>query len=154
MGITDVLKVWYKFFMVIRLLAVYEYQTFTEIDTSRKIQTRWCKGLAFGGRAHVLDVSEIWNKIWSLDDKYAKTTSIKNCWKNLLSWNIIILMLVLQKLMQIYLVLHQLKKNIRLNIYEWLSWIIGRCQDYVQWQLQCTQIFWRQWCCKEIWITG
>ena len=79
MGIISVLKVGYKFFMVRRLLAMYEYQTFTDIDTARKIQKRGCKGLAFGGKTHVLDAYEILNHIWSLDEKYTKTTSIKNC---------------------------------------------------------------------------
>ena len=47
MGIIAVLKVGHKISMVRKLLAVYEDQTFTEIDTSRKSQNRGCKGLAF-----------------------------------------------------------------------------------------------------------
>ena len=69
--------------MVRRLLDVYEDYTFTDIDTARKRKKRGFKGLEFGGKAHILDVDEILNKIWSLDEKYAKTTSIENCWKNM-----------------------------------------------------------------------
>ena len=47
MGIISVLKVRYKFFMIIRLLAVYEDQSFTDIDTARKRQKMGCKGMAF-----------------------------------------------------------------------------------------------------------
>ena len=83
MGIIAVLKVGYKFFMVRRLLDAYEDHFFTDIDTAWKIQKRGCKGLAFGGKYRVLDAAEILNHILSLDQKYAKTTSIKNCWKNL-----------------------------------------------------------------------
>ena len=81
MGIIEVLKVGYKFFMVRRLLAVYEDQNFTEIDTARKIQNRGCKGMAFGGKYNIIDAAEILNQFWSLDEKYSKTTSIKNYWK-------------------------------------------------------------------------
>ena len=71
--------------MVRRLLAVYEDQTFTEIDMAQKKQNRGYKGLEFGGKSHVLDVDEILNRIWILDEKHAKTTSIKKCWKNMAS---------------------------------------------------------------------
>ena len=63
MGIIEVLKVGYKFFIVGRLLAVYEYQKFTEIDTAWKRQNIGCKGLAFEGKSHVLDSAEILNQI-------------------------------------------------------------------------------------------
>ena len=68
--------------MIRRLLAVYEDQTFTENDTAQKRQKIGCKSIQFGGKAHVLDSAEILNQNWSLDDKYAKTNSINNCWKN------------------------------------------------------------------------
>ena len=71
--------------MVRRLLDVYEDQNVREIDKARKRKNRGCKGLAFGGEAHVLDAAEILNQIWSIYDKYAKTTSVRNCWKNLIS---------------------------------------------------------------------
>ena len=43
--------------MVRSLSDVYEDQTFTEIDTSRKRQRIGCKGLEFGGKYCVLDVA-------------------------------------------------------------------------------------------------
>ena len=85
MGIIAVLKVGYKLFMVRILLAVYEDQTFTEIYIARKRQKRGCKGMSFRGKAHIIDAPEILNHICSLDEKYAKKTSIKSCWKNLVS---------------------------------------------------------------------
>ena len=79
MGIIAVFKVRYKLFMVGRFLAVYEDKTFREIGTARKTKNRVCKSLTFEGKARVLDEAEILNQIWSLDENYAKTTSIKNC---------------------------------------------------------------------------
>ena len=35
----------------------------------------------FGGKAHVLDAAEISFELWSDDDKYARKTSIVNCWR-------------------------------------------------------------------------
>ena len=84
-GIISVLKVRYKFFIVRRLYAVYKDQNFTETDAARKMQQIGCKGMAFRGKDYVLDVAEILNHIWVFDEKYAKTTSIKNCWKNMIS---------------------------------------------------------------------
>ena len=77
MGIIAVLRVRYKLFMVRRLLAVYEDQCFTDIDTARKGQKIGCKVLTFVGKSHVLDAAEILNQIWSLNEKYSKITSIK-----------------------------------------------------------------------------
>ena len=85
MGIIEVFKVVCKLFIIRSFLAAYEDQTFTDIDTAQKRQKRGCKGLTFGGKYCVLDAAEILNQIWSLDEKYTKTTSINNCWKNLVS---------------------------------------------------------------------
>ena len=67
--------------MVRRLLDVYEDYTFTDIDTARKRKKRVYKGLEFGGKAHILDVDEISNKIWILDEKYAKKLPLRTAGK-------------------------------------------------------------------------
>jgi hypothetical protein len=40
-----------------------------------------CQGLAYGGKATVLDAVEILNEIWNNDGKYATTDGIMCCWR-------------------------------------------------------------------------
>ena len=81
MCIIAALKVGYKLFMARRLLAVYEDKKFMDIDTERKRQKRGRKVVTFGVKSRALDAADILNHTWVFDEKYAKKTSIKNCWK-------------------------------------------------------------------------
>ena len=42
---------------------------------------RGCRGLAFGGKATVLDTITILNDIWSVDGRYAREDGISRCWR-------------------------------------------------------------------------
>eukprot|EP00978_Attheya_sp_CCMP212_P019422 scaffold54421_cov57-Attheya_sp.AAC.2 len=44
-------------------------------------QQRGCKGLAYGGKAHILDAMNILDSIWGQDGKYAYNDSIQWCWR-------------------------------------------------------------------------
>ena len=81
MGMVATLKVGYRYLMLNKLLSVYDANTFENLDKARSRQKRGCKGLAFGGKAHMLDVAEILDEIWRRDGKYASTKMIVNCWR-------------------------------------------------------------------------
>ena len=59
MGMITVLEVGCKLFMVNKLLGLYEYQSFADIDLTRKNYKRGCKGLSFREKSCVLDADEI-----------------------------------------------------------------------------------------------
>lgn len=42
---------------------------------------RGCKGLAFGGKAHLLDCMEILTGLWNKDQKYAFNSAVMRCWR-------------------------------------------------------------------------
>ena len=81
MGIIACLKVGYKITMLRKLLTLFDEDGgFQAVANARANARRGCKGLAVGGKAHVLDVMQILAKLWNEDRKYARTQSVKNCW--------------------------------------------------------------------------
>ena len=81
MGMVATLKVGYRYLMLNKLLSVYDANTFEALDKARSRQKGGCKGLAYGGKAHMLDVAEILDEIWRRDGKYASNKMIVNCWR-------------------------------------------------------------------------
>ena len=82
MGMIASLKVGYKTLMLNQLLDIFDEEgKFGLAGERRKQQTAGCKGLAFGGKATVLDAMKILHAIWSNDRKYATEAGINRCWR-------------------------------------------------------------------------
>eukprot|EP00978_Attheya_sp_CCMP212_P015924 scaffold41272_cov37-Attheya_sp.AAC.2 len=78
MGMIASLKVGYKLEMLGRLLAIFDLEGgFQQAAVSCGRQRRGCKGLAYGGKAHILDAMNILDYIWGQDGKYAYNDSIQ-----------------------------------------------------------------------------
>ena len=93
MGMIAALKVGYRVTMLEQLLALFDVEGgFAAAATARAKQKDGCKGLAYGGKATVLDAIEILNSIWKGDNKYARKDSIQRCWRKAailpLSWDV------------------------------------------------------------------
>jgi hypothetical protein len=81
MGIIASLKVGNKLSMLETLLAIFDVEGgYEKAAKARRHQKRGCKGLQYGGKAHVLDAMNLLDNIWSQDDKYASEDSIYCCW--------------------------------------------------------------------------
>ena len=77
MGMIAALKVGYCVKMLDSLLAIFDVDGgYASAATARALQKDGCKGLAYGGKATVLDAIEILNSIWNGDNKYARKESI------------------------------------------------------------------------------
>lgn len=82
MGMISTLKVGYKAYMLEKLLTIFDCDGgFKWAYKRRKQQKRGLKGLAYGGRPHILDAMGILDMVWSRDGKYAKKKSILRCWR-------------------------------------------------------------------------
>ena len=91
MGMIAALKVGYRTLYLSSLLQLFDVENGYEMAAERrKRQAAGCKGLAFGGKATVLDAIDIIHHIWNEDDKYARVDGIKRCWRKAdilpLSW--------------------------------------------------------------------
>ena len=57
-------------------------------------QKSGCRGIAYGGKPHILDTMQILSDIWDKDEKYAGRDGIMGCWRKAdilpASWNTII----------------------------------------------------------------
>ena len=92
MGIIASIKVGYKVLMLNQLLDLFDEDGGYELAVERrKKQKPGCKGLAFGGKATVLDAIKILDSIWRKDSTYAKKDGIRRCWRKAdilpSSWN-------------------------------------------------------------------
>ena len=82
MGMIATLKVGYRKVMLSRLLSIFDAEGgFETAARLRKRRPKGDRGLAFGGKATVLDAMEIIAELWNTDGKYAKVDSIKRCWR-------------------------------------------------------------------------
>jgi hypothetical protein len=91
MGIIASLKVGYKLSMLETLLAIFDIEGgYEKAAKACRRQERGCKGLQYGGKAHVLDAMNLLDNIWSQDGKYASEDSVRRCWQKAdilpLSW--------------------------------------------------------------------
>lgn len=91
MGMIAALKVGYRTLYLSSLLELFDEENGYEMAAERrKKQPAGCKGLAYGGKATVLDAIEIIDRLWKKDDKYARVDGIKRCWRKAdilpLSW--------------------------------------------------------------------
>lgn len=92
MGMIASLKVGYKTLMLNHLLDIFDEQGGYELAAERRKRQRpGCKGLAYGGKATVLDAMKIIHSMWDVDGKYARVDGIKRCWRKAdilpASWN-------------------------------------------------------------------
>jgi hypothetical protein len=82
MGIIASLKVGYKIAMLEMFLAIFDVEGgYEDAAAARRHQKRGCKGIQYGGKAHVLDAMNILNNIWGKDGKYASEDSVRRCWR-------------------------------------------------------------------------
>ena len=93
MGMIAALKVGYRMKMLDSLLAIFDVDGgYASAATTRGLQKAGCRGLAYGGKATVLDAIDILHGIWDGDNKYARKESIGRCWRKAeilpLSWNV------------------------------------------------------------------
>ena len=80
MGMIASLEVGYKTLMLNQLLDIFNEEGGFELSGERRqLQRSGCKGLAFGGKATVLDAMKILHVIWSNNGKYATEAGIKRC---------------------------------------------------------------------------
>jgi len=92
MGIIACLKVGYRTCFLSTLLSIFEEEGgFERAANLRSQQPRGCKGLAYGGKATVLDTMRILKSLWDENTKYASEDSIRRCWRKAdilpASWN-------------------------------------------------------------------
>ena len=81
MGMIASLKVGYRTKMLEKLLAIFDEEGgYERAAEARKMIKAGCRGLDYGGKAHLLDASTILFELWSKDGKYAKEDGIKRCW--------------------------------------------------------------------------
>jgi hypothetical protein len=82
MGMIASLKAGYKMKMLEKLLAIFDEEWgYEAAGEAHKMHKAGCKGLDYGGKAHILALTisfELWNK----DDTYAKEGCIMRCWRN------------------------------------------------------------------------
>jgi hypothetical protein len=93
MGLIAAVKVGYKSKMLELLLDIFDIPGgFVEAARVRSQQRPGCKGIDYGGKAHVLDAMKILDRMWSQDSKYATNDSIQRCWRKAailpVSWDI------------------------------------------------------------------
>jgi hypothetical protein len=81
MGMISTVKVGYTSSMLRTLLQIFDEGAFEMAAQQQERQLWGCQGLAYGGKATVLDAMEILNKIWDNDGKYATTDGIMRCWR-------------------------------------------------------------------------
>jgi hypothetical protein len=85
MGMIASLKTGYKTKMLRQLLAIFDqpggYEAAAE---ARKLVPKGQRGLAVGGKAHILDAMLILDNIWKEDGKYARVDGIRRCFCH---WN-------------------------------------------------------------------
>ena len=66
MGIIASFKVGYKFRMLSMLLSIFDKEGgYKTARLQRARQKRGCKGLAYGGKPHVLDAMDLLHNVWS-----------------------------------------------------------------------------------------
>jgi DDE superfamily endonuclease/Tc5 transposase DNA-binding domain len=82
MGMIANLKIGYKATMLHKLLEIFDHEGGYEgAANMRKTVRRGQRGLAFGGKATILDAMNILNSIWRVDGRYAKEDGIRRCWR-------------------------------------------------------------------------
>jgi hypothetical protein len=82
MGIIASLKVGYKISMLEMFLAIFDVEGgYENAAAARRHQKPGCKGLQYGGKAHVLDAMNLLDNIWGKDGKYASEDSVRRCWR-------------------------------------------------------------------------
>jgi hypothetical protein len=82
MGIIASLKVGYKLSMLEMLLTIFDVEGgYQQAAAARARQTRGCRGLQYGGKAHILDAMVLLDNIWGRDGKYAAEDSVRCCWR-------------------------------------------------------------------------
>jgi DDE superfamily endonuclease len=82
MGMIASLKVGYKMRMLEKLLAIFDEEGgYEAAGEARKMLKAGCKGLDYGGKAHILDALTILFELWNKDDTYAKEDGIMRCWR-------------------------------------------------------------------------
>ena len=82
MGMIASLKVGYKMRLLEKLLAIFEEEGgYEAAGEAHKMHKAGCKGLDYGGKAHILDALTISFGLWNKDDTYAKEGSIMRCWR-------------------------------------------------------------------------
>ncbi|CAB9505697.1 expressed unknown protein [Seminavis robusta] len=82
MGMIAALKVGYKCIMLSTLLDLFDVEGGYEACAKRRLKTtKGCRGLAVGGKAHLLDAMTILNDIWNQDGRYAKENGVRRCWR-------------------------------------------------------------------------
>lgn len=81
-GIIACLKVGYRSIMLRKLLSIFDADGgFDRAAEQRVSVPRGCKGLAYGGKATILDAMEILLSLWNEDGKYASQDSIQRSWR-------------------------------------------------------------------------
>ena len=82
MGMIASLKVGYKSKMLMGLLDVFDAEGgFERAAVERARQRPGCRGLAYGGKATLLDAMELLKEIWDGDRRYAHSAGILRCWR-------------------------------------------------------------------------
>jgi hypothetical protein len=92
MGMIASLKVGSKMRMQEKLLAIFDEEGgYEAAGEARKTHKAGCKGLDYGGKAHILVALTISFELWNKDDTYAKEGSKMRCWRKacilLVSWD-------------------------------------------------------------------
>ena len=74
MGMIASLEVGYKSITLTFLLSIFGQEGgFDAASPARARKKSGCRGLAYGGKPHILDVMEILANIWNKDRKYARS---------------------------------------------------------------------------------
>jgi hypothetical protein len=82
MGMIASLKVGYRVLMLKKLLAICDdEELYRDAIEAGKKARKGCNGLAYCGKARLLDAVQMLNQIWLIDGKYASNDSIKRCWR-------------------------------------------------------------------------
>jgi hypothetical protein len=68
--------------MLETLLEIFDVEGgYEKAAEARRRQKHGCKGLQYGGKAHVLNAMNLLDNVWSQDGKYASEDSIHCCWQ-------------------------------------------------------------------------